>query len=493
MSETIHLRELLDERFEPFHSAPSAMLVADSTGVIVYANQRLADTFEYPRETLVGSSVDALVPEDARSSHTELRQAYVEYPATRRMGASRDLYGVSRSGRRIPVEIGLTSFKIQDFDLTLAFVLDLTARKRQEDRFRAVTEAASHGLVMVDEQGRIVLVNGAACEMFGYEREQLVGQLVEALIPATHGLKHRVYRASYAQRTEVRRMGFGRDLYARRRDGSEFPVEVGLTPLDSDDGRFVVATVSDLTERKRAEDEMQESHRHLLRLNEELSGFSYSVSHDLKSPLASIIGLIDLAHQDAEQGDLESVKETLGQIRERGSHLGELVDDILNLARSDIESNRSERLNLHAIVRDVFASLEPFAEQRQVDLINEVPQDLSLLSQKIRLTQILENLVSNAVKYSCDHNGPRQARVYATTSAAEIEFGVADNGLGIPDEYREQVFGMFQRFHSDHCDGSGLGLSLVRKHVEAIGGSIEFESSSEGTTFMVSIPGTGDS
>ncbi len=283
-------------------------------------------------------------------------------------------------------------------------------------------------------------------------------------------------------------MGLGRDLFATRSDGSEFPVEIGLTPLDSDDGRFVVATVSDLTKRKRVEREMQESHEHLLRLNEELSGFSYSVSHDLKSPLASIVGLIDLAQRDAEEGDLEAVRETLNRMRERGKHLGELVDDILSLARSDVESTGPERVNLHERVRTVFGSLESFAQQRGVDLVNEVPQELSLLTQRIRLTQVLENLVSNAIKYSCDRNGPPQTRVCATTSAAGVEFRVADNGLGIPDDCRGEVFGMFQRFHSDHCDGNGLGLALVKKHVEAMGGSIEFQSSTDGTTFVVTIP-----
>jgi len=488
MDESVKLSRVLEDRFAPFDRAPTAMLVADRKGVIVYANQLAAATFDYECEELIGSSVDVLIPTDVRAVHTHLRQAYTEYPATRRMGASRDLEGLSRSGRRVPVEIGLTPLRLEGVDLTLAFVLDLTGRTRQEDRFRAVTEAASHGLVMVNREGTIVLANGAACSMFGYEKGQLLGQTIEMLVPRDRALKHRVYRASYAERTEVRPMGFGRDLFGKRSDGTEFPVEIGLMPLDSDDGRFIVATVIDLTERKRIETEIRRSNEHLLRLNEELSGFSYSVSHDLKSPLASICGLVDLAARELAENDLEGAAETLAKIGERGRHAGQLVDDILDLARTDFETGAVEDVDLRATVQDVLVSLGSFAEQRKVELINDVPHGLSALSQAVRLRQVLKNLASNAVKYSCDQNGPPFARVSASASGDRIEIQVEDNGLGIPADCRHQVFGMFQRFHPQHSDGSGLGLALVKKHVESLGGTIRFESSAQGSSFVVAIP-----
>jgi PAS domain S-box-containing protein len=249
------------ERFQPFETAPTAMLLVDQRGVILLTNERLDRVFGYEPGELSGMPVEVLTPEEVRDRHAELREAFFEYPVTRQLGVGRDLYGVSKAGRQIPVEIGLTSFDADGERFVLAFVLDLTERKKQEQRFRLVVEAAPHGILLIDVQGRIVLVNSQASAMFGYSQQELLSQPVETLVPERFRHKHQVYRGSFSQAPESRPMGGGRELFAQRKDGSEFPIEIGLTPLDAHDGRFVVGTLIDITERKRIEAEVRKKMR----------------------------------------------------------------------------------------------------------------------------------------------------------------------------------------------------------------------------------------
>jgi PAS domain S-box-containing protein len=190
--------ETIRERFRPFETAPTAMLLVDSRGAILLTNERLDRVFGYEAGELWGRPVEVLTPPDVRDRHAELRDAFFEYPVTRQMGAARDLYGVSKDGRRIPVEIGLTTFDVDDKRLVLAFVLDLTERKKQEEKFRLVVDAAPNGILMVNVHGRIALVNGQVCAMFGYTQQELIGgdAASRPLPPQAPGLSGQLYSSA---------------------------------------------------------------------------------------------------------------------------------------------------------------------------------------------------------------------------------------------------------------------------------------------------------
>lgn len=486
--ETEGLGRRAAERLAPFRAAPVAMLAATRGGLIVQTNSRLDEMFGYAEGELIGRPLETLLPDEAHERHRQMREAFAEYPVPRQMGGARDLFGVSKDGRQVPVEIGLATFAAGDETLVLAFVIDLTQRKKQEAKFRGVADAAANGLLMVDEGGRVVFANALATSMFGYPAGGLGGLSVEELIPERFGTKHGVYRGSYSQAPEPRRMGEERSLAARRRDGTEFPVEIGLTPLDAHDGRFVVATVVDITQRRETEEEIRTKNAELSRLNGELTTFSYSVSHDLKAPLVSIQGLSDLVMEDIESGDSGAALESMGRIRNEARHLSEMIENVLALTKADHLSNDAEEIPLRGFVGGIVESLEPLAEQRGVELKNEIDEELVVVTQLTRLWQVLENLVSNGIKYSDPERDARTVCIRAAGVEGAAELSVEDNGLGIPAECHDQVFGMFRRFHGERGDGSGLGLALTKKHVDLLGGDITFTSSQAGTRFVVSVP-----
>ncbi len=477
------LQHAVAKGHNPFAGAPIGMLAVDRAGSIVMTNDRLDDRFGYERHELIGQPVEILIPASLHVRHRELREAFGEYPSARRMGALQDVFGVSKDGRKIPVEVGLSTLEADDQTLLLAFVADLTERKKEEEKFRGVTEAASHGLLMVDPKGLITLANQLAHSMFDYEQDELIGQSIESLIPDRYRNRHGVYRASYGETASPRSMGRGRELFARKKDGSEFPVEVGLTPLVSNDRRFTVATVADITEQKRAEREIREKNRELSQLNEELTSFAYSASHDLKAPLKSIEGLTGLAMQDLDEGNTGSALECLERVHTESAKLAGLIEDLLALAKADRVEFESTDVDIAELVSKVFASLAPLAVKRDVALTSKVEPGLVARVPKVRLSQVLENLISNGIRYSGPSRSNRKVEVQGSVEEGCLNMAVEDNGIGIPDESRQHVFGMFQRFHSGFTDGSGLGLALTRKHVEAMGGEITFISLVEGTRF----------
>lgn len=290
----------LEQLQTTLESSPIGTLVVDADGRIAVANRRVETLFEYEPGELNGVTVDILVPNTVREHHAELRGAFLDYPHPRMMGTGRELAGVSKSGKEIPVEIGLNPIESDDGLLVMCTVLDVTERRRQQERFNVALNAAPSAILMVDHNGLIVLCNNLVEEVFGYSRQALVGQPVEQLIPMKTRRKHRVYRTGYATAPSPRTMGAGKRLRGLRSDGSEFPVEVGLQPVSMPDGAYVIASVVDISRRLKAEEELRRKNAELVFRNREIRTFARSVSHDLKGPLATIDGLAGCLIADLE-------------------------------------------------------------------------------------------------------------------------------------------------------------------------------------------------
>ncbi|HLY74727.1 MAG TPA: PAS domain S-box protein, partial [Planctomycetota bacterium] len=247
-------REPGDEFFRlAVESAPNAMIMVDHLGRIVLVNAQTEKLFGYVRSELLGESIEKLVPERFRSAHPDHRSAFFRNPNTRSMGAGRELFGLRKDGTEVPVEIGLNPLQTQEGPFVLAAVVDITERKRAEERFRLVVESAPNAILMVDDKGKMVLVNAQAELLFGYSRQELLGQSIEMLVPDRFRGKHPQYRSGFLGDPHSRPMGADRELYALRKDGAEIPVEIGLSPIRTAEGAFVLASVVDITARKRAE------------------------------------------------------------------------------------------------------------------------------------------------------------------------------------------------------------------------------------------------
>jgi len=235
-------------------AAPSAIVLVNREGKIMLINAQTEKLFGYSREALIGQAVEILVPERFRSKHPGHRTAFFANPSTRSMGAGRDLYGLHKDGREFPIEIGLNPIETEDGLLVLASIIDITERKRAEERFRRVVEAAPSAIVLVNREGKITLINAQTEKLFGYSREALIGQTVEVLVPERFRNKHPGHRTAFFANPSTRSMGAGRDLYGLHKDGREFPIEIGLNPIETEDGLLVLASIIDITERKRAEE-----------------------------------------------------------------------------------------------------------------------------------------------------------------------------------------------------------------------------------------------
>lgn len=471
-------------------AAPIAIVVVDAAGRLASVNAQAEQLFGYSREEIVGRSIEILVPQRFRGRHPELRGAFVSAPTARPMGAGRDLYGLRRDGSEVPIEIGLSPVTTSDGLFVLAAVIDITERKRAEERQGLVVEAAPNAMVMVNEQGDIVLLNAQAEQLFGYSREELFGTHIDRLIPDRFRDAHPGHRENFFARPSARAMGAGRDLFGLRKDGAEVPIEIGLNPITTAEGRFVLAAIIDITERRRAEElrilnaGIQQHNEQLAALNAELESFSYSVSHDLRAPVRAISGYAQAIAEDyGDRLDAEGNR-LLGVVRDEASRMGDLIDDLLDFSRLGREPLEEGEVDMNVLARDVVRKLDPDG-LTAVD-VGDLP---AVRGDVAMLRLVWENLVSNALKYSAKESAPA-IRISGEAANGEAVFEVADNGVGFDMRYADKLFGVFQRLHhADEFPGTGVGLATVNRIVMRHDGRAWGEGAvGEGARFYFALP-----
>ncbi|MCH8622200.1 PAS domain S-box protein [Undibacterium sp. TS12] len=471
-------RKRQEERFRlVVEAAPNAMIMIDSRGIIEMVNTQTEHIFGYARSELLGQPMEILIPARFRPQHPDLRNNYFTAPATRSMGSGRDLFGLHKDGSEFPVEIGLNPIETADGLKVLSSIVDISERKRQEERFRLVVEAAPNAMVMIDSRGLIEMVNSQTEHIFGYARSDLLGQPMEMLIPARFRPQHPGLRDSYFATPSTRAMGMGRDLFGLRRDGSEFPVEIGLNPIETADGLKVLSAIVDISERKRFTDELS-------RRNKELNNFAYVASHDLKSPLRGVDQLATWLTEDLADKIDEESNEHLRLIRVRIKRMEKLLDDLLLYFRAGQLGGAVEMVDMSELVKDVF---ELCCTNRNFELTLEGDFPNSP-THKVALELVFRNLINNAIKHHDKPSG--HLTVKASTEENHFVFEVADDGAGIAEEHRERVFGMFQTLRPrDEVEGSGMGLAVIKKTIESLGGVITLgPNHPRGATFRFTWP-----
>jgi PAS domain S-box-containing protein len=331
------------------------------------------------------------------------------------------------------------------------------------------------------------LVNLQTENIFGYTRDELIGKKVEMLIPQEFRDKHIGHRDRYNSNMTFRPMGSGLELFGLRKDGSKFPVEISLSPLDTSDGMFVSAAIRDITRRKKIEQDLIAVNHKLEESNKELEAFSYSVSHDLRAPLRHIIGFSEkLSRTQIDKLDDEGQR-LLHIIVDSASEMSTLIEKLLEFSRMGrVELNKSS-VNMGQLIIEVKNELIKLNNDRKFEWhINDLP---NVYGDKFFLKLVIQNLLGNAIKYSSGKD-VSVINANATEKEDEYVFEISDNGIGFDNKYNDNLFGVFKRLHrSEDFEGSGIGLATVKRIVQRHGGRVWAEGESDkGATFYFTLP-----
>ena len=366
----------------------------------------------------------------------------------------------------------------------------------------AMIESAPIAFVMIDKQGQIVLANHEADLLFGYQRDELIGQPVEILVPERFRTNHPDLRLDFFQNPQARPMGAGRDLYGLRHDGSEFPVEIGLNPIVTEQGEFVLSAIVNITERKAMEaalrnmnDELEKrvtertaelarSNEALERSNLDLQQFAYVASHDLQAPLRSIVGFVQLLQDEYGERLDDQGQDWINRTIENSQRMQTLILDLLTYARLETQARPFRAADCERIVQKAIASLETAIHDTGAEVTHgPLP---TVVGDESQLTQVFQNLIANGLKYS---PGKPEIHISAQQQDRAWLFAIRDNGIGIATKYHERIFDIFQRLHTQQTyPGTGIGLAICRRVVQRHGGRIWVESEpDQGSTFYFTL------
>jgi PAS domain S-box-containing protein len=466
-------------------SASQGIVVIDAAGHISLVNARLEAMFGYSREELLGQSLEVLVPAELRGGHVAHRTRYAANPHVRTMGVGLDLTGQRKDGSRFPVEISLSYTESAEGLLYVGFVTDISERKRFEEALRrseaqarAILEAAAQAIVIVDERGTILSVNRQTEIMFGYPRERLGGQTIEMLLPERLRRQHVDHRVTYFRDPHVRPMGRGLELLALRADGMEFPVEISLSYVETDEGLRALAFVTDITQRH----VMERASRQAERLTA-LGQLSAGLAHEVNNPIGVMTTRVELMLMDAEANKLPpDVVDDLKVLHRHAQRVATITNSLLSFARQGPQDRAL--VDLNEVVTAVLVLVGRQYERQGVRMHHEGVASLpAVLGQSNALQQVILNLVTNAAQAMPDGG---DVIINTTLHGGRVRVVVADNGPGIAAEHLSHIF---EPFFTTKPSGTGLGLSMTYGILKDHHATVDVESKpGQGTRFVLTFP-----
>lgn len=451
----------MEERFRRVvESAPNAMVMINSSGSIEMVNAQAERLFAYSRSELLGQKVEILVPDRYRHGHPEKRSMFLHAPQSRPMGAGRDLYGRRKDGSEFPVEIGLNPIETDEGMMVLSSIVDISERKRLEERFRRVVESAPNAMVMVNSQGRIEMVNTQAEHLFAYTREEMLGHLIEILVPERFRHDHPNKRQMFFGDLQSRPMGAGRDLFGRRKNGSEFPIEIGLNPIETEDGMMVLSSIVDISDRKQKEQRIQEA----LKEKDLLLG---EIHHRVKNNLQVVHSLLSL--QSSMISD-EAVRNMLVDSQNR-------IQSMALIHQTLYQSNNFSRVDfgdfLEALVPPLVSAYADRGKNIQVSI--DAGSVYLPINSAIPCGLLINELITNALKHGfVDSDHGHITVSLSTPDRLQVLLVVSDTGTGIDEDLNLNTI-------------ETLGLRLVNLLSQQLNGTLTIQRS-QPTQFALAFP-----
>jgi PAS domain S-box-containing protein len=444
-------------------AAPTGMIMVDASGKIMLVNGQIEKLFGYSRHELIDQAVEMLVPERFRAAHPATRNGFFSAPHARPMGSGRDLYGLRKDGREVPIEIGLNPLQTPEGTFVLSSVVDITERKRATEQFRLAIEAAPNGMIMVDQEGHIVLVNAHVEALFGYAREELIGHSVDMLVPDRIRAHHPQLRHGFADAPRARPMGAGRDLRGLRKDGEEIPIEIALNPLQTSEGEFVLCSVADITERIHAQTEREALAERRAKIVEmsatlkERETLLQEIHHRVKNNLQVVSSLINIQLSRTED---ENSRNSLGECASRVQAIA-LIHAMLYQTQDYLHIPFSEYA--HRLAANVFSAAGATSGTDRITLELEIDDVELHVDKAVPCGLILNELITNALKHGFPDGRSGVVRVQLRVAAVDrLSLVVSDNGVGMPADLDLRAV-------------KSVGMQLVRSLAKQLRSQLDYE------------------
>ncbi|MDJ0760114.1 MAG: PAS domain S-box protein [Woeseiaceae bacterium] len=478
-----------DVSMQLLHAAPDAAVVSNSEGEIIYANRKAELLFGFEPGEMIGKPIETLMPESRRNKHVELRDAFGAHPHARPLLSGMELLAQRKGGDRFRAEIALLPVESADGLLVASTVREIDAPMGSESYFRTLLETAPDAMVIVDSSGRIAIVNSQTEQMFGYSRRELLGNPIEMLLPERIREQHERHRAKYLEAPSLRPMGQGLALLGRRKDGEEFPVEISLSPVESENGRFISSTIRDVTERARMERAIIAAQEEAERANKANTAFLAAASHDLRQPVQALSLLNGALRRTVKD---ERALSMIDSQENSLTAMTNLLNSLLDISRLDAGAiaPEIEEFPVSKVIDRLAAEFGRQAQHKGLKFSAQscptvIRSDVSLLG------EILQNLVSNAIRYTEEG----EVRLTCSHDADVCRLKVTDTGVGIEEDELESIFLEFNQGSSKTAtkEGFGLGLAIVRRLADLLDIRVSVESTvGKGSSFALEISTLGD-